>query len=326
MSLYNDLAILNTDVKINEKTIGLALFENLRSNPIFNNYQATTLYRAYIMEYVILLWDNAYTLLINKNTSNLKLKGITESLLGSDFIHSSGYKKLIELELFLENNYFDRYALNRYLTQAFSNYLFNKQEHYTHISLDRIYSNKIRKQYLEISQGLADKTVYKDNLSFTEDPVTMALINYYYYLDKNKYYNLVNTFKLSLATCLDKDIKCYFNKIEAIDDKSLMMHYINTIGIIKDSFTVSYGNNLLINQDILTYSDTSKQMQADNYLIGGQECSTAVTITLALSRLGTYHKLLTVVCKKQLGCLPITKKQLNEYKEIGFNISDISRK
>lgn len=332
MSIYKDFANLSKYTKVEENNIGLNFFENLKkSKPIFYKYSAQTLYRAYLMEYIIILWDNDYYILINHvNNSHAefktKLRGISEDLLSSSFLNSTGYRKLVELQYFLENNYFERYSLIRYLTQAWSNYLYNKQYHYRYIPLNRIYSDKVKKQYLELSQGLADKTVYSDNLSFTDDPVTIALLNYYYYLDRDNYSNLVNSFEASLKTALDDKLVNNYKKIKATKDKGLIMHYINSVGIQRESFTASYGDTLILNQDIMNFKDTDLQCSAFDYIAtGNSNCSIPVIINLALSKAGLYHKLFRAFCTKSLECKPLNINQLNKYKQLGFTVDKINR-
>lgn len=327
MNLHSEINALNKTITVNN--IGLGFFESLKkSKPIFNTYSAVTLYRAYIMEYIILLWDNTYALLINNTTRSLKLREIgSNKLLGKEFINSTGYRRLVELQYFLENNYFERYSLIRYLTQAWANYLFNKQEHYPFIPLSRIYSDKVKRQYLELSKGLADKTVYQDNLSFTDDPLTIALLNYYYYLDTDKSSQLISSFEKALSTSLDASIAQGYHKISNTNDKTLKMHYINSVGLQKDSFTASYGNTLLLNKDIMSFSNIGLQEQANNYLANGdyEQCSIPITITLAISRLDFYNKLLTVICKKQLNCNPMSNDKVVEYRKLGFRVENTNR-
>lgn len=329
MNLHQDIVLLNEATAINENNIGLAFFENLKeTKPIFYRYQAKTLYRAYIMEYLILLWDNAYYLLINTSKQSARLRGISEDLLGGDFLNSTGYRKLVEVEDFLEHNYFSRYALIRYLTQAWTNYLYNKQEHYRYIPLNRIYNKKVRQQYLELSKGLADHTVLEDNLSFTDDPATIAILNYYYFLDDDKSGALIKSFELSLSTSLSEEIEQGYQKVKATDNKSLLMHYINAVGIQEESFTASYGDNLILNRDVMQFKDSYLQEQANNYLANGNSkeiCSVPVTLTISISRFGLYYKLLGIICKKLLGCSPLTIKQLNKYKQLGFRVNSFNK-
>lgn len=77
----------------------------------------------------------------------------------------------------------------------------------------------------------------------------------------------------------------------------------------------------------MTFSDMSLQEQANNYLAnGGQEqASIPVTITLSISRLNFYSKLLNVICKKQLNCNPMSSKLVAEYRKLGFIVSNTSR-
>lgn len=327
MNLSSEINALNSNITADN--IGLGFFESLKkSKPIFHAYSAVTLYRAYIMEYIILLWDNTYSLLINNTARSLKLREIgTDNLLGKEFINSTGYRRLVELQYFLEHNYFNRYSLIRYLTQAWANYLFNKQEHYPFIPLGRIYSDKVKHQYLELSKGLADKTVYQDNLSFTDDPLTIALLNYYYYLDTDKSPQLVKSFELSLKTSLDESVAAGYRKVLNTKDSTLIMHYINSVGLQRESFTASYGDTLLLNKDIMMFSDISLQERANNYLASGgyEQTSIPVTITLSISRLSFYSKLLNVICKKQLNCNPMSSKEVAIYRKLGFKVSNTSR-
>lgn len=327
MSLMADLKSLSDNASINEYSIGLPFFKSLQKNrSLFNNYSPITLYRAYIMEYIILLWDNTYYLLINNGARSTKLRGISDNLLGQNFINSSGYVQLVKLQDFLEHNYFDRYSLIRYLTQAWSNYLFNKEERYRYIHLDRIYSSKVKQQYLELSQGLVDDTIKEDNLSFANDPVTIALLNYYYYLDEFRYNKIVDSFELSLFTSLDDKLADKYGTIKNTEDKALIMGFINAVGIQRESFTTSYGNNLLLNQNIMTFEDIDLQCKADRYLANGNKFETdlPITITLSLSRLGLYKKLLNTICSKQLGCRPLDKEELKKYKQLGLQIDTIN--
>lgn len=326
MSLQKDIDSLYSNTNITDSKIGLAFFDKLRTRPTFKKYSAVTLYRAYILEYIILLWDNTYYTLINTNMKNGKLRGITNNLLGNGFINSVGYSKLVELQCFLEHNYFSRYSVIRYLTQAWSNYLFNKHTHYYFMPLNRIYSDKVKKQYLEISQGLADETVYYDNLSFTDDPVTIALLNFYYYLDTDKSKDVLNTFERALSEDIDYDLKEEYKKVRATRDKSLILHYICSVGMQKQSYSVSYGDNLMLNQDVMAFTNSSIQTKANDYLSTNIPiCSLPVSITLAISRVGFYHTLLRVVCEKQLGCEPITIEQLDKYKQIGIKVDSINK-
>lgn len=329
MNLHNDIVSLRESTTVNENNIGLAFFENLKkTKPIFYKYQAETLYRAYLMEYIILLWDNAYYLLINNSNRSIKLRGISNDLLGTDFLNSTGYRKLVETEDFLEHNYFSRYSLIRYLTQAWTNYLYNKQEHYRYIPLNRIYGDKVKSQYLELSQGLADYTVFEDNLSFTDDPATIAILNYYYFLDNDMSADLIKSFEVSLSTSLNEDVERGYKKVKATKDKALIMHYINAVGIQEESFTASYGDNLVLNRDVMHFNNSSLQELANNYLANGNEnsiCSVPVTLTISISRFGLYYKLLGIISRKLLGCSPLIKRQLNKYKELGFTVSNINK-
>lgn len=322
MSLQDDLEGVNNYAGFNKGNIGLAYFDKLRAKPFFCNYAASTLYRAYIMEYLILLWDNTYYLLINRNSKRPKLHGVTNEILGAKFLKSGGYKRLVELQYFLENNYFSRYALNRYLTQAWTNYLFNKQISYRFIPLNRIYASKVKKQYLELSEGLADETVYMDNLSFTNDPVTIALLNYYYYLDRDNYKNLISAFESTLSSNFNIDMLKKYYAIKDTRDMALILYFIFTVGNQYEPYTVSYGDNLLLKQDIKVFLDSNQQQEANISLV--EDCDTATTITLALSRKGTFKEILHVICKKQLGCNPITQKQISQLKSMGYRINDIN--
>ncbi|QHJ85486.1 MAG: hypothetical protein [Bacteriophage sp.] len=312
---------------MNEQNIGLAYFEKLKmAKPIFRSYKPETLYRAYIMEYIILLWDNAYYFAINTVTNRTKVRGINEELLGKEFIDSVGYAKLVALQDYLENTYFTRYSLIRYLTQAWSNYLFNKYERYRYIPLNRIYSDKVKAQYYELSKGLFDKTVRYDNLSFTTDPVTIALLNYYYYLDESKYADMVQSFELSLTTAYDDKLESQYNKVKETNNKAMIINFINAVGLNRDVFTASYGDTLILNNEIMTFNGNDiLQQQANNYLASGGHARTDLitNLTLALSNFGTYDKLLRVLCKNRLECSPLTDANIKNYRELGFNISNI---
>jgi hypothetical protein len=322
MSIHNELSLISNKDKVSN-AISSNTFNTIKKrNTFFNKYSVKTLYRAYILEYIILLWDNTYSILINNKSRTPKLRGLNTKFLGKDFIYSSGYKRLVELQFFLENNYFNKYAVIRYLTQAWSNYLYNKGEHYTYIPLSRIYSDKVKLQYLELSKSIKDKTIYQDNLSFTNDPVTLALLNYYYYLDINRHDAIVNSFEQSLASCLNDAIRLQYQLVKKENDKALLLHYIMSVGMQKDLFSVNYGYNLILNQNILAFADLNRQIEANNYLVLGKDCDTDITVTLSLSRFDFYKNILSLMCKQQLSCLPISVDKLKFYSKLGLKVTD----
>lgn len=326
MSLMSDLAHINNINNLTKETLSFDYFKNLAKKSVFKDYKPETLYRAYILEYILLLWDNTYLVLINKNNRNLKLRGISEHILGNTFINSNGYHKLIKLEYFIENNYFSKYAVIRYLTQAWGNYLYTKTTHYTYIPLNKVYADKVQKQYLALSKGLTDKVVYQDNLSFTDDPVTIALLNYYYYLDTDRSTDLINSFELSLTNSLDKIIKEEYNILRKNKDITMLLNFINIVGREKESFTASYADTLLLNQNTMTFDNMEIQTKANDYLATtSEECNPMQAITLSLSRLGMFKEILKVACKKRLGCNPLDSTRLDKYKQLGFKITTTNK-
>ena len=59
--LADDLQLLDKD-RIDESTLGAALFKKFAKKPAYKKYTFKQLYRAYILAYLVRLWDNYYYL------------------------------------------------------------------------------------------------------------------------------------------------------------------------------------------------------------------------------------------------------------------------
>ena len=328
MSLRDDLKAINKSSNVlNKNNLGLSFFTQLATNKKYH-YKPETLYRAYILSYIAKLWDNFFYICTNASIKHTKIKGLGTGLLDSKYLSSALYFDFVKLEDFLEANYFSRYSGVRYLTQAYTNYRFNKKEHYRFIPSYSLFSDKARQSYLALSKGLSDGSIKQDNLAFMSDPVTVALMNYYYDLDKPYDKHIYADFKTSLDSSYEKEaVSALIKPIELIKSKSVMMYTIANIGLTLQDFSFSYADNFLISYKVSNFADDQLCYFSDNYLVSGNynEDAYPYNVTIALSRLFSLKDLLTVCANKRLGCSPIDDSGLDKLRGLGVELDKMNR-
>lgn len=326
--LADDLQLLDKD-RITESTLGTALFKKFAKKPAYKEYTFKQLYRAYILAYLVRLWDNYYYLSLHTGMRANKLEGLSKDLLPANFMETRLYDTLLKIEVAIDSKpqFKGKYSIVRYLTQAFRNHLYNVHDSYKHITLGALYNPSIVKSYYALSQGLQDQTIHRDELDLMGDPVTLALVNYHYYLDTNREPELVRSFIESARGNHSREkIKALIDACMALDSNSLLMYLLANIGLTIEGFSFSYADNYLLSRHLINEAPLDVKNYAMSYAVtGSYKKESDYFICLHLATIGMYDKLFNVQLAKQLKCKAVDKDMLKEYKKIGIATDKVDR-